>query len=298
MTLTQNLHRLHNDQFELIVAPALGRIVRYGPISGPNVLWENPRAATTPSVFPGWINWGGDKIWIWPEADWAAWLGANVPPGDPAPTPHEVRSDGRSLTLTSPVITAYGIRIVRRITLAESGSQVTLVNRMEKVAEGTQSLPVGVWIVTQIPAASPVLARLTPDASSPAFASFANGLWQDVQVKGNIATLTRAANPWAKVGLDADVLTVAVGEHVFIAHTLGNANAPGPFEPCRRAQVFSEPDESPFRPADLPAYIEFEFTSPVKRLAIGESVSLVVNWELRRLRKGDASPPRAIIEGM
>ncbi len=287
------LERLSNDQFDLEIAPTLGRVMRYGPINGPSVLWGNPQAPTTPTVFEGWINWGGDKIWIWPEGDWEKW-GKKTPPGDPSPQPYETRIVKRTLTMTSPVIPNYGVRIVREITLADSGSQVTLVNRLEQVARGTQTLPVGVWMVTQIPVGSAVLARLVPDAKSPGYESFQEGNWRDVQVKGNIATLTRQNTPWAKVGLDADVLAVALGDYLLIAHTRNKANAPGPFEPFHRAQVFSDPDDSPFRPKDLPAYIEFEFTSPVKRLAIGESVALTVTWELRRLRKGDLSPAQIV----
>ena len=289
MNASSSLKSLNNGQFELAVSAATGRIVHYGAVRGANVLWDNPHADSSPSPFVGWHNWGGDKVWIWPEDDWAKWqAGVVAPPGDPPSAPYQVEVDKLAMRMTSPVVAAYGVRIVREIVLDDSGSRVTLINRLEKVAAVrsggvSKSLPISVWTVTQIPAARQILARLLPNMTPPRFEPFPKSPWKGVQVINDVALLTRPAAPWVKIGLEADVLAMPVHDWFFVVRTPVGNNGDSGHEPFRRAQVFSDPDESEFRPAKLPPYVEFEFTSPLKRLSVGESVSLTVTWELHPL---------------
>ncbi len=287
-------HRIANGQFELAVCAAKGRIVYYGPLGGPNVLWENPDAAGSPTPLPGWLNWGGDKVWLWPQADWPRWTGIEGPPGDPAPGSWHVQTAGSHVRMTSPLIEPYGVRLVREITLAGMGAQVTLVNRVEQLQPGRLALPVAPWTVTQLPAAPRILARLLPGAKSPGFEPFPPNPWTAVEVADGIATLSRPPGPWVKMGLDADLLAVGVGEWLFSV----SVPAPDPSdlrcERCRQAQVFCDPDDSPFRPASLGPYVELEFTAPVKPLRVGESASLTTLWNLAPLRPGGATPAEII----
>ncbi len=272
------LHRIANDGFEILVSATTGRIVHYGAIGGENVLWNNPRATETPVVFPGWVNWGGDKVWIWPEEDWRKWSPATThPPGDPASAPWDVAPLGLTLRMTSPVVADYGVRIVREISLAPTGSDVAISNCLEQAADAVLALPVAIWTVTQIPAAAQIIARLAPDAVAPGYAHFPGGEWQSIETSGDSIVLHRFAAPWQKIGLDADQLSAQVGAFSFTIETRGIASG---HTPHRRAQVFSDPDDSAFRlPGTLP-YIELEFTSPPKRLAPGETTSLTTLWSL------------------
>src|SRR5438105_716976 len=34
--------RLTNGTVDVVVVPQIGRVMRYGPVGGPNLLWENP----------------------------------------------------------------------------------------------------------------------------------------------------------------------------------------------------------------------------------------------------------------
>ena len=289
MSASPSLKSLNNGRFELAVSAATGRIMHYGAVRGANVLWNNPHADSTPSPFAGWHNWGGDKVWIWPEDDWVKWqAGVVAPPGDPPSEPYQVEADKLKMRMVSPVVATYGVRIVREIALDNKGSRVTLLNRIEKVADDqsgglSKSLPISVWAVTQIPAARQILARLLSKATPPRFEPFQKSPWKGVQVINDIALLTRPAAPWVKIGLEADVLAMPVKDQLFVIRTPADKNVASGYEPFRRAQVFSDPDESEFRPAKLPPYVEFEFTSPLKRLSVGESVSLTVTWELHPL---------------
>ena len=286
MSAPFHLQSLDNDQFELAACAATGRIVHYGPARGANVLWENPHAERAPSPFPGWLNWGGDKVWIWPEDDWAKWQsGVIAPPGDPPSGPYQVEVDGLAMRMISPLVAAYGVRIVREIVLDDQGSRVTITNRIETVTgvqsgDVGQSLPISVWSVTQIPAARQILARMLPNVTPPRYKHFPKSPWKGIQIINDLALLSRPAAPWVKIGLEADVLAMPVKDWLFVARTPAGKNGADGHEPCRRAQVFSDPDESEYRPAKVPPYVELEFTSPLKRLSVGESVSLTVTWEL------------------
>jgi hypothetical protein len=232
-------HAISNGRFELVCSPATGRIVRYGPVGGPNVLWENPQAPATPSPFAGWINWGGDKVWIWPEDHWPQWqAGLVAPPGDPPAAPFALETDKLSMRLTSPVVDAYGVRITREISLAPEGPRVTLLNRLEKVVAveppGGKPLPLSVWTVTQIPAADHILARLLPHAPPPRYEPFPKSPWEGVRVLNDVALLTRPSAPWVKIGLEADVLAIPASGQLFVIRAPADKNETGGHEPCRR----------------------------------------------------------------
>ena len=239
MSRPADLHWLTNSQFELAVSPGTGRIVRYGPVGGQNMLWDNPKATETPTVFPGWINWGGDKVWIWPEHDWAKWAKTSgPPPGDPAAGPYQVEAGGRHVRMASPVVPGYGLRIVREISLAASGPGVSIVNRLEQISPAAESLSVSPWTVTQVPAPTEVLARLLPGAV-PGYEAISPNAWNELRRVGDVLVLTRPANPWVKLGLDADALAVPVGGWLFVARTA--AGSPGNYEPLRRGRSSPSP---------------------------------------------------------
>jgi len=279
------LYRLDNGEFDLVVSTATGRIVRYGPTGGPNLLWENPGANGARSQFPGWKNYGGDKVWIWPEEHWVD--SGGPPPGDPAS--FQVEKNGLHLKLISAVIPGFGVRIVRGITLESKGSHVTIESRFERISPPEHPGPLAVWVVTQTRAADRILARLTPDAAPPGHGRFRSNPWPDVTVSDGIVTLKRSTDRWAKIGLDADALAVPVGNFLFLSRI--QDHTPGTYQPFHRAQVYSDSDDSEFRPDGVLPYLEVEFTSPVKMLAVGESVSLTLVWEIHPIKPGEAINP-------
>src|SRR5688572_19190141 len=75
---------LRNRQLEVVVVPAIGRIValrlvRNGAAADP--LWLHPKLAR--ALAPddnGWINFGGDKAWPAPQSDWPRIAGRSWPP--------------------------------------------------------------------------------------------------------------------------------------------------------------------------------------------------------------------------
>jgi hypothetical protein len=157
-------YRLANGTVDLVIVPAVGRILRYGFLGGPNALWENPAVAGKPGQFTGdWNNIGGDKIWPWPQDEWEKRTGRAWPP--PPATDQAVHQafvvKPDTVRLVSPVVAGYGLRIVRDIRLAPTGTQVTITSRFEKIRPGAD-FPTGVWSITQVPVPDWTLARLVP----------------------------------------------------------------------------------------------------------------------------------------
>src|SRR5690242_3564273 len=60
-----NAWRVRNPECELVVVPAVSRVMHFSLTAGPNVLWENPDLAgkTFPTDDGTWHNIGGEKLW-------------------------------------------------------------------------------------------------------------------------------------------------------------------------------------------------------------------------------------------
>jgi|GEM_PF-1600483 len=283
-------YHIRNDQIELSVSPATGRIVYFGLIGGSNLLWINSKPHIGLSPFPGWTNWGGDKLWVWPEKDWPVWNGSEAaPPGDPAVGNFTVSVRQRSIRMTSPVIPRYGLRMMREITLDETEPRVTIINTFEQVIAPEQKLPVTPWTVTQIPAPKCIYARLAAGAKSPGYMDLASNPWTPASVAGRVLTFDRPASPRLKIGLDADLLALPVeGDLLFAMSNSSLVEPSKPQEPFTKAQLFTSPDVSSYRAPDVGPYIEIEFTGQLKRLALGQSVSMTTVWQLYSTKARDA----------
>ncbi|HEV7301921.1 MAG TPA: hypothetical protein VGN72_21480 [Tepidisphaeraceae bacterium] len=279
----QQVVRLANDMIEVIVEPAKGRITEFRFIGGPNVLWVNPQSDLSKDA---WKNWGGDKVWLWPQADWEKRNGkAWPPPGDPPKEPYTVRTTKDGLVMTSPVIDAYGVRIVRELSLVQGQPRMTVVNRVE-VVDPAKAHGVGLWTVTQLPVVdevivTPLFARSPGGLNSAvypkAFEEF-KGRWPAPQPSpiglGDVI-FTRPPTS-AKVGIEADKMRVKIGDTFFMQQAAFSPKE-GPLDPAERAQLYTQPDE----PAGS-GYVELEFITPIwdaKQLAAG---SLTVTWTLWR----------------
>ena len=57
---------MDNGAVELTVSGPLGRIMRFGPSGGENLMWVNEAAvpADGQPAKPGYVHRGGDKVWV------------------------------------------------------------------------------------------------------------------------------------------------------------------------------------------------------------------------------------------
>src|SRR3954468_13645012 len=131
---------LRNPAAQVVIVPAAGRIMAFqlrhadGSL-GENPIWNNPQLGS--SLAPdseGWTNYGGDKTWPAPQADWPKVTGKGWPP----PTgfdhmPFTATTSGATVTLTSPVDPSYGIRVKRVISLDAKRPVLHVATTYEKV---------------------------------------------------------------------------------------------------------------------------------------------------------------------
>ena len=279
-------HRVTNGDVELVVVPSVGRIVRYAFVNGANALWENPNRKKA----GGYWHLGGDKVWPWPQDEWrdAGGRKAGWPPSpgvDPLKTEAQVK--GGVLVLTSAVIPGYGLRLVREIRLADTGSEVVITSRFEKVAEGRDD-PVAVWTVTQVPDPELVLARVSDGSTlEKGYLPMGSAEFKSIRREGNLLSIERSPTRPTKIGLDGDYLGAVRTRVLFMQRYVKDESTAGEHQPGHRAQVYGNPDKTDAHPADVPPYVELEFTSPMKKLAKGESVVLTLQWSLHHLRSDD-----------
>lgn len=275
-TAAPGLVTISNGAVELAVDPAKGRIIFYGFKGGPNVLWTNPQAPEFADKFGGWLNWGGDKVWVWPQDDW------NWPPPIPD-LPHEVKRTERAIEMLSPVVPRYGIRIARRIELAKTGTDVTVSSRFIPTDKMPEGGPIAVWAVTQVPASDTVLVRTTANPEIKRIGDPTVGIQQ---LGDRVIHLKRPGDKSGKVATDGDVFAVTVGDTVLLQRYIRPDRAAGKLEPGTQAQFYAHPDKPDNLPADLPTYMELEWITPSIPRDQLNKVELKIVWTLLKPHEG------------
>ncbi len=299
--------RLSNGVAEVVVVPEVSRVMRYGFVGGPNLLWDNPLTFGKPAKIGEWPNIGGEKAWPWPQNDWPKYQGADWPPppgADQTPYQAEVIG-GDTLRITSPPLIGFGFRIVRDITLAPQGARVTVHTRFEKYADGIDR-PVAVWTILQARVPDgPLLARTVPGSTLTGgyrpeeTHGWQNGTVAPVASGSSVLAVTRPLANSGKVFFDADLLAARYGDTLLTVR----ADLPGvplsAFQPGDRAQIYSNPKIADDVKRGILPYVELELTGPLARLAKGEALSLTTVWDLRRLSPSERTPEAmaALIQG-
>lgn len=294
-----NSYRMNNGTVDVVVVPAVARIMRYGFVGGPNLLWENEKALGKLAKPGDWPNFGGDKAWPWPQSEWPQRIGGDWPP--PAASDqsaHTARIVGKdTVRLTSPVVVGYGIRIVRDITLRPTGTQVHIRTRFDKVRDsrGSSDVPMGVWVITQVKVPDTLAARLIPGTERTLpqrYKLLMETPWKALTVENGVLITDRPTDKNAKLGADADILAAAIGDTLFTVRSQTTKLPLSAFTPGERAQLYTNPAPD--------AYVELEFTGPVRKLAPGQSLTLEVIWQARKLRGTQRSPAAVagLVRGM
>lgn len=264
---SHDAYRLSNGTVELVAVPSIGRIVHYAYVNGPNVFWTWPDGGKEPKKYTGFKNFGGEKVWLWPQTEW--------PPAADS-IPYTATIDGDTLTLVSAEVPkSGGVKIRRHIRMDPTGTGVTITN--ELILPPNHTPRIALWSVAQVPPAT-IKARLL-DPAKPAVHAMdpAQPLWQPASREGDIAVFERNGQS-IKSGLESDLITSTADKQTFAIQAL---TSPGPFDPGTRAQLYADQDQSFTRPRDttLP-YIEIEFLSPW--LTRTPAPTLTTRWSLER----------------
>jgi hypothetical protein len=104
-------YRLSNGKVEAVVVPAIGRVMQFGFVGEEGVFWENRAldgqeadGQLTVWAAKDWVNFGGDKTWPAPEADWSLFTSRKGwrPPLAFDGWPADAQVSGGTLTLSTP----------------------------------------------------------------------------------------------------------------------------------------------------------------------------------------------------
>lgn len=266
-------YEMSNGTVDLVFVPQIGRIMRYGRVNGPNMLWNNAALAGTKAdpveAAKTWPNFGGDKLWPAPQDRW------NWPPDpsiDSATQLVQVMANRHLLVFGQPS-TKYGIQFTREITLAPKGTDVTIKNTMRNISSSAQEW--GLWQITQTDDPAPIHLRRSKSGKFPAgYYNFKNPTPPaGSELTADFLILKRDPNNTFKSGTDSPIceLTGEIQDQVF--HTSAHYEPGGnyPDQGCT-AEVYGNPD--PLK------YIELELMAPVRKLSPDRSAVFVTYWKI------------------
>ena len=199
---------LRNGQTEVVVVPAIGRIMSLGFAGdggASDPLWRHgqigPNLAGDEN---GWINYGGDKAWPAPQAEWERMVGKGWPPPTTFDaTAHAATMKGAAIEMVSPIDPAYGMRVRRTVSLFDD--HMLIDTAYEKV-EGP-SVRVAVWTITQLVSPDRVFALLPERSSFPGgHRSTLPAAPKDVSLEGRLLGIARHPTEKTMLVNDAEAL--------------------------------------------------------------------------------------------
>ncbi|RPH97562.1 MAG: hypothetical protein EHM72_13465 [Calditrichaeota bacterium] len=279
-------YELSNGTVKVVVVPAIGRIMHYGLINGKNILWNDAGYAgkTLPTGQPyrengsiTWANFGGDKVWPteqdkFPDINGYAWPPDHWFDGNA----HQVEEIANGIKITSMLSDFCGARCIREITLADSGSELSIKQtiRKEKRARKSSVEPIEytVWNVTQIRNPLAALLNLNPATTLTDGMRF----WSDqarsfYARQGSVGIFTPSSSASLKVGADSDHWLGAVVDNMVFGEFFRRQPGIHP-DGDLSAEVYTSPQ-----------YTELELLSPLTKLSIGQEIHHDIVWRLTAL---------------
>lgn len=291
--------RLSDGRSQAIIVPSVGRVMSWGFVGGPNLLWAPAEAPD----YGGWISYGGDKNWPAPQSQWPLTVGKAWPP-EPAwdGLPHRAEIlPGARLRTTSPVSKALlGARIVREYSFNTRGGL-----EIHQIAEKLRGGPImlSIWSIAQ---AQPDTVYLPLNPKSVYKNNF---MWLGEVRKGaSIAAVSprllrvrpirvkpKAPNGSYKIGLDSPVSAI-VSVKGQTAWLLQNTRADGQFPDGADGagfpvELYDSGDSNP-----LNHYIELELLGPLRAARAGSRWQQTMTWSLHHLASAAANAPARTLE--
>jgi hypothetical protein len=271
---------MSNGDAEAVIVPRIGRVMQFrfaGEAEGP--FWEN-RALDGKKPDPKakeWINFGGDKSWPAPQADWKQMTGREWPP-PPTFDAVEVRAHvrGEEVELVSPVSRHYGIRVRRHIRLGREGA----VLRIRTIYEKVRGAPVrvSVWVITQLDEPERVFVprdSRNPDGYNP----LTEAPPRDLKAGERVLSLTRDAARGTKIGTDGDALFWMDSKYGLAVLTDRHDKEAEYPDQGSSVEVWTNPDPL--------AYIELETLGPLFEMKVGDTLEQTNSYLLWRRSEKD-----------
>jgi hypothetical protein len=277
----KDCYRLASAALEVIVVPAIGRIMQLGRIGdNAGVLWQNRELdGQLPKPNSGtWTNFGGDKCWPAPQSDWLRILGHEWPP--PAgfdASPFEVSITDAGLMVKSPVDPAWGIQAVRHIELDPSEAIMRVRTEFHKVSG--KPVRVAIWTIVQF--SDPVCVAIALPLDSRFPGGYTNLIKADpaeLAVSGRLLTFVRHPHEFVKIGSDsAKVVWVGPSSVVRIQSELQTGEYP---DGGCHVEVYTNPGDR--------KYVELETLGPLVTLEAGQTSEHTTTYSVLPRTTADA----------
>ena len=260
---------MSNGKVNVVIVPAIGRVMQFGFEGEEGVFWENPDLNGQPALKGDWlrtewINLGGDKTWPAPEAEWSKFTGRKGwrPPAafDGLPSTAEIVEG--VVVLTSQVDPGYGIRVERRVRLEPGTTTMTIQTIYHRVSGEPARL--GVWVITQLREPSGVFAPVPVDSKFPrGFTLLGKDTPPSLRSGNGLVSLHRDPKSAFKIGLDGGSLLWVGARHML---RIDSERQPGAMYPDQGSstEIYTNPD--PLR------YVELETLGPLESLKPGERI--------------------------
>ena len=250
------------------------------------IFWENPRllGKSPDPTAKDWQNFGGDKTWPAPQADWPKMIGREWPPPaafDSMPVKAETH-DG-VIELINPIEPAYGIRARRTISLDPHHPVLTITTVYEK--QQGDPVKVGIGVITQF--REPERAFMLLPLKSRFPKGYAQLQWTtpaDLKVAGRVLSLKGGIQ--SQIGSDANTLVWMSRQFVL---RMDSPRVPGAQYGDQDASATIYTSAGPLN------YVELEPFGPVSTMKVGDRIERTVTYTLsRRSRKDPLEEAQAL----
>ena len=281
---------LSNGTAKVIVVPAIGRVMQFHFAGEDPVFWENHAldGAAVAKDEKNWTNFGGDKSWPSPQAEWEKMIGRGWPPPftfDQVAITAEIK-DG-VVTLESPVDPQYGIRERREIRLDDSRPVMTIKTIYEKV--NGEPVKVGIGVITQLRDPQRAFMVLPKKSAFPkGYVHLQFDLPENLTVKDGLVSLTRGKRIESQIGSDASTLIWMDAKYVLRIDS-----------PRVQGAEYADQGSSAiiYTGGDPLAYVELETFGPLTTMKLGDKIERTNTYTLSRRTEKDVEAEARMVAG-
>ena len=281
---------LTNGRVQAAIVPAVGRVMQFNFAGEDGVFWENSALqgkAADPTA-KAWANFGGDKSWPSPQADWQKMIGRGWPPPVTFDaTPLQARKEDSGIELVSPVDPAYGIRVHRLIKLDPAQPVLSITTTYEKVSG--DPVKVGIGVITQLRDPERAFIKLPQKSEFPdgyVLLNFQKP--QDGKAQDGLFSLTRAHQYQSQIGNDGSSLLWMNEKYALRIDSPRVEGAEYPWhESSAVIYTNADPDE----------YVELETYGPLATMKVGDKMQRTNVYTLfRRSEKDPEAEAKKILK--
>jgi hypothetical protein len=271
-----NCIRLTNGEIEIVVTTDVGpRVIFYGFVGGENILGEYFDLKTE-TALGEFKPYGGHRLWIAPE---------NMPNSyapDNSPVEYEFDEQNNSIRLVQPIETVTKTQKEIIVTLAESGSDVTVHHKITN--RGDREIELAAWALTIMRGGGEVLIPNEP------FAPYGAETLLPVR---NLTCWSYTNLSDSRWSFDREFIRLRADESKIEPQKIGVLNRQGwakylsgdlefvkRFDFIENAQYPDMNSNNEIYTAG--AFVEIESLAPLVKLAPGASTEHIEHWQLSK----------------